>query len=266
MSGDCHDNDPRFVEYYASESATATAVERSIGIMRAVLRVRAGFGDNVNDLLVGDIGCNAGTQSRCWLSEGHRVRGVDISRDLIALARQRNADFESRARFDVGSATSLPWDSAQFDVCLLPELLEHVDDWRSCLAESIRVLKPGGTLFVSTTNVLSPRQQEFTLPLYSWYPSWMKKICVRKALTDAPQLANFATYPAVHWFSPYSIRKFLSEHDVDGFDRFDVVDMSGRGALTRALLASVKALPVLRFIGHVLTPATIIIGRKRTAT
>ena len=261
MSSDCHDNDPRFVEYYASESATAAAGARSAGIMRAVLRMRARFGDEINDLLVGDIGCNAGTQSRCWLGEGHRVRGIDISRELVMLARQRNADFGSKAEFDVGSATSLPWDSSQFDVCLLPELL---DDWRSCLMESIRVLKPGGTLFVSTTNVLCPRQQEFTLPLYSWYPNWAKKICVRKALTDAPRLANFATYPAVHWFSPYSLKRFLSDHEVDGFDRFDVIDVSGRGAVARILLASIKTVSVLRFIGHVLTPATIVIGRKRS--
>ena len=261
MHDSAHDNDPRFVDYYAHESLTEKATQRANGILRAVLRMRARLGDRGDDLLVADIGCNAGTQSRCWLAEGHRVSGIDISRDLVELARQRNAAYGDRAQFDVASATALPWAAGKFDVCLLPELLEHVDDWQSCLDEAIRVLKPGGSLYLSTTNVLCPKQQEFTLPLYSWYPGWAKKICERKALTDSPQLANFASYPAVHWFSPYGLKTYLAARGVRAFDRFDLIDPTGRGAAPRAILAAVR-LPPLRFLGHVLTPSTTLFGRK----
>jgi SAM-dependent methyltransferase len=262
MQDNANDNDPRFVDYYAEASLTAQAAERAAGIMRAVLRTRTQLGDRVDQLLVADIGCNAGTQSRCWLEQGHTVNGVDISRDLVELARQRNAEFGARADFGVASATALPWEADRFDVVLLPELLEHVEDWQSVLNEAVRVLKPGGALFLSTTNVLCPKQQEFALPFYSWYPGWVKKICVRKALTDAPHLANFATFPAVHWFSPYGLKRYLGARGVKAFDRFDLIDATGRGPLVGAALAAVKALPPLRFAAHVATPSTLMFGRK----
>jgi 2-polyprenyl-3-methyl-5-hydroxy-6-metoxy-1,4-benzoquinol methylase len=259
---DLHSNDSRFVQYYEHESTTAAALARAAGIMRAVVRSRRELGAGVEKLRVADIGCNAGTQSRCWLEQGHSVRGVDISRDLVRLAQQRNASFGEQATFEVGSATSLPWEARLFDVCLMPELLEHVSDWRSCLTEAIRVLKPSGTLYLTTTNVLCPIQQEFTLPLYSWYPRRLKQYVVRRASSDAPQWANYASFPAVHWFNPYRLKSFLAAHGVRGLDRFDLIDVSGRSRGARLLVGGIRRLPPLRFLGHVMTPSTILVGQK----
>ena len=256
-------NDPRFVDYYAEQSMSEETAQRSTGIMNTVLRIRSENGDSVDDLLVADIGCNAGTQSRQWLNAGHRVSGIDISADLIELARTRNSDFAHKSAFEVGSATELPWESGRFDVCLMPELLEHVEDWHRCLSEGIRILKPGGSIFLSTTNVLCPFQNEFTLPLYSWYPAWLKRHYVRKALSDAPHLANFASYPAVHWFSPYSLKRALNAMNVDARDRFDMIDTTGRPALARAAVAMARALPPIRLLGHCMSVSTMLLGRKR---
>jgi 2-polyprenyl-3-methyl-5-hydroxy-6-metoxy-1,4-benzoquinol methylase len=100
-------------------------------------------------------------------------------------------------------------------VCLLPELLEHVVEWMACLKETARILRPGGVLFLSTTNKLCPSQQEFSLPLYSWYPRPLKRHFEKLAVTKRPELENFARYPAVNWFSFYSLRSELSRL---GFD------------------------------------------------
>src|SRR5690606_27989416 len=229
---------------------------------RCILRVRLKSGSGIEGLHVADIGCNAGTQSRCWLERGHSVQGLDISRDLVDVARKRNAEFGERAKFEVGSATSLPWSSESFDVCLLPELLEHVDDWKACLEEATRVLKVGGTMYVSTTNVLCPVQQEFDLPAYSWYPKFLKRHYVRRALTTRPELVNFATYPAIHWFSPYGLSSFLARRGVTALDRFDLIDVESKGMAARGLVAATRALPPLRFAGHLLTPSTVLVGIK----
>jgi 2-polyprenyl-6-hydroxyphenyl methylase/3-demethylubiquinone-9 3-methyltransferase len=259
---DAHRNDPRFVEYYAQESASARATERAHGIRGAVLRARARAGLAVENLNVADVGCNAGTQSRCWLECGHRVTGLDISRDLVALARERSAEFGERARFEVGTATRLPWESGTFDVCLLPELLEHVDDWRSCLEEGVRVLKPGGALYLSTTNVLCPVQQEFTLPGYSWYPAWVKRRIVARSLTTHRRWVNYASYPALHWFSPYGLSRFLSDRDVKALDRFDLIDLESKSPVARLIVGLVRAVPPIRLLGHIATPSTTLVGLK----
>ena len=259
---DANRNDPRFVEYYARESASDRAVSRALGIMAAVLRARRQDGLGTEALLVGDIGCNAGTQSHCWLERGHSVRGLDISRDLVVVAQTRNAEFGARARFEVASATAVPWPSASLDVCLLPELLEHVDDWESVVREGVRVLKPGGTLYLSTTNVLCPVQQEFTLPLYSWYPGFLKRRLVKLSTSTHPEYVNFASYPAVHWFDPYRLGRFLRQLGIETRDRFDLIDVENKGAAAQLVVWAIRRLPPLRFIGHVLTPSTVLVGRR----
>ncbi len=259
---DLHSNDARFIDYYARASDSDRARERALGIMRTVLRARAADGLPIEDLKVADIGCNAGTQSRCWLEKGHRVHGIDVSSELVGIATKRSNIFGNRARFDVGFAESLPLQSESVDVSLMPELLEHVQDWKACLLEATRVLRVGGSLFVSTTNVLCPKQQEFNLPFYSWYPGVLKQHYLKLATTSAPQLVNFATFPAYHWFSPYSLKRFLEPLGFRVRDKFDLIDTNRKGRAARLAVSLAKALPPLRLLGHVLTPASTVIAHK----
>ena len=211
---------------------------------------------------VADIGCGAGTQCRLWAARGHRVFGVDVNEPLIRLAEKRAAEEGVEIKFEVGSATALPWADRTMDVCLVPELLEHVADWQSCVNEAARVLRPGGLLYLSTTNVLCPKQQEFTLPLYSWYPGPLKRYCERLAVTTRPAIANFAKYPAVHWFSFYGLRDFLEPLGFRCLDRFDLIDTAGKGTHAKFIVGVVQAIPLLRFLGHVATPSTYLVAVK----
>jgi 2-polyprenyl-6-hydroxyphenyl methylase/3-demethylubiquinone-9 3-methyltransferase len=148
------------------------------------------------------------------------------------------------------------------DVCLFPELLEHVADWQSCLNEAARILRPGGLLYLSTTNVLCPRQEEFNLPLYSWYPEPLKRYCERLAVTTHPALAGYATYPAVNWFSFYGLRDFLEPLGFRCLDRFDLIDTAGKGRLAQFIVTALRGVPLLRFLGHVATPSTYLVAVK----
>jgi len=250
-----------FYEYYKRQSLSPRTLERFRAIAEVVLRIRdpRGSGDRFDVL---DVGCGAGTQCRFWTGKGHRYQGVDINEPLIRLASERAAENGLAARFKVGSATALPFPDASFDVCLVPELLEHVEDWRSCLEEAVRVLRPGGVVFVSTSNKLCPVQEEFVLPGYSWYPAPLKRWIVRRALTDKPALANYAKYPAVHWFSFYQLRAFFATFGFESFDRFDVMRLDNKSATARRIVAALRAVPLLRFFGHVMTPGTVLVARR----
>ena len=124
-------------------------------------------------------------------------------------------------------------------------------------------VRPGGLLYLSTTNVLCPKQQEFNLPLYSWYPGPLKRYCERLAVTTHPALANYAKYPAVHWFSFYQLRDFLAPLGLRCLDRFDLIDTTGRSLPARAVVRLLRAVPLLRFLGHVATPSTYLVAGKR---
>jgi 2-polyprenyl-6-hydroxyphenyl methylase/3-demethylubiquinone-9 3-methyltransferase len=257
-----HDSHVEFFQYYANASSTPEARDRFRRIRDAVLNVqRQRRGDGVYE--VADIGCGAGTQSLLWAELGHRVCGLDVNHPLLDLARKRASDRGYTIDFRLGSATSLPLPDSSVDVCLAVELLEHVADWISCINEFTRILRPEGVLFLSTTNKLCPVQHEFTLPLYSWYPGAAKRYCERLAVTTRPQLANHAKYPAVNWFSYYGLRNALKKRGfVTVMDRFDLMDTAKKGAGANALVTSIRMIPVLRWLGHVATSGTMVLGVK----
>lgn len=259
-----HGSHPDFYEYYAAESQSESTVRRFRGIQATVLRVASQTGMQ-SPLDVADIGCGAGTQCRLWAERGHRVHGVDVNEPLIRLAEKRSLEQGLSIKFEVGSATALPWGDRTMDVCLVPELLEHVTDWQSCLNEAARVLRSGGLLYLSTTNVLCPKQHEFTLPLYSWYPGPLKRYCERLAVTTHPALANYAKYPAVHWFSFYGLRDYLGPLGFHCLDRFDLTDPAGKSAIARTVIRALRAVPPLRLVGHLATPSTYLVAVKDVA-
>lgn len=98
-----------------------------------------------------DIGCGDGlaTSVASNASPGHRFVGVDWSADAV---RQASARGLTLVRAGVeGPGLPLAPDAA--DVVIMSELIEHLVDTDAALDEAWRVLKPGGTLLLSTPNL-----------------------------------------------------------------------------------------------------------------
>jgi 2-polyprenyl-6-hydroxyphenyl methylase/3-demethylubiquinone-9 3-methyltransferase len=254
--------DRRFYDYYASKSQSEATLLRFESIRDAVLRVLRQNQLPTLKLDVADIGCGAGTQSFVWATSGHNVHAIDINEPLLSLAKDRAAKYEYDIEFRVGSATALPWPNGSMNVCLVPEVLEHVQGWQTCLDEFTRVLRPGGLLFLTTTNRLCPIQEEFTLPLYSWYPARLKRYYEGLATGERPEIVNYAKYPAVNWFSFYGLRAELGRRGLRSLDRFDVMNMSGKSLSKRVLASLIRALPPMRLLAHFASPGTMIVGIK----
>ncbi len=251
-----------FFKYYAQQSLSPKALERFRATADMLLRMAPG-GSKAGPLDVLDVGCGAGAQAQIWLERGHRYRGLDINRPLVELAEQRARQQNLQADFEVGSATELPYADACVDICMLPFLLEHVAAWQTSVDEALRVLRPGGLIFISTTSKLCPAQDEFNLPAYGWYPPPLKRYFERRAVTDWPAVVNHAKYPAVHWFSVYQLARYLRDRGCSTYDRFDVMDAAGKSTKVRAALAFIRGFAPARFVGHVLTPYTLVVGRKQ---
>jgi ubiquinone/menaquinone biosynthesis C-methylase UbiE len=254
-----------FYHYYAQASQTPKTLQRFRSIRDSVVRVLENTGGARQGLDVADIGCGAGTQCLVWAEMGHRVHGLDVNEALLELAQKRATEAGYTIEVQVGSAVKLPWADESMDVCLVIELLEHVADWEPCLSECQRVLKPGGVLFLTTSNKLCPFQQEFDLPLYSWYPGWVKRRFERLAVTTRPELVNHAEFPAVNWFTFYGLRATLGTRNFRCLDRFDMMDLSGKAPWAKAIVSLIRSVPVLRWFAHVATEGTTIAAVKGTA-
>lgn len=259
-----HSSHDKFTEYYSQRNGREEMVRRFRNLRDTLLAV-IGRERAKQGLDVVDIGCNAGANCFVWAELGHRVAGLDINEPLLTIARQRAAEANYQIDFRLGSAAALPWPDASFDVCVVPELLEHVVEWQRCLDEFCRVLRPGGIVYVSTTNWLCPIQEEFQLPLYSWYPSPLKHHYERLAVTTRPELANYAKFPAVNWFSFFGLRTALAKRGLRSIDRFDAASMrDDLSSRKRVMLAILRAIPPIRLLGHIASRGTRVIGIKHS--
>ncbi len=257
-----HSTHEHFFEYYANASRCQATLDRFTSVRNKILRRIAESAQAPRSLEVVDIGCGAGSQCFLWAEMGHHVHGLDVNQPLVQLARERSHEAGHVVDFRVGSCTQLPWPDKSMDVCLMLELLEHVREWKECISECIRVLKPGGVLFITTSNKLCPIQCEFNLPLYSWYPAILKRHFERLASTTKPELANFAKYPAVNWFSFYQLRSFLSPHQMRCLDRFDLIDKTSFPA--RVVVECIRRFPLLRWFAHAATSGTILLAFRES--
>ena len=258
-------SDDAFFQYYENESLKPATLGRFAATKAAVMRAARHFGLPEGPARVADIGCGAATQCAMWARDGHHVFGVDINDRLVNLGRGRAAAEKLKIDLSIGSATQLPWSDASMDIVLCPELLEHVADWKTVLREAVRVTRPGGVLYLSTTNKLCPSQEEFNLPAYAWYPAPLKRHYERLAVTTRPDLANHAQYPAVNWFTYFSLRDDLAPMGLTCLDRFDVAALAAHGAAGKLVLGTVRAVPPLRWAAHVMTPYTMVFAHKRAA-
>lgn len=93
-----------------------------------------------------DVGCGTGTLSQMILEMGspREVLGIDPSEGFIDYARERVID--SRVRFEVGDARTLPYSRADFEAVVSGLVLNFVPEPAKAVAEMARVTRPGGTV------------------------------------------------------------------------------------------------------------------------
>lgn len=107
-----------------------------------------------------DIGCGAGPGLRYLAAQGAQAVGTDLVAYPLVEA-QRLTPGAGLVQADAGYA--LPFASRRFDMLLLSELIEHLDNATALLQECYRVVRTGGHIIVTTPNLWDIRR--ITAPL-----------------------------------------------------------------------------------------------------
>jgi SAM-dependent methyltransferase len=76
---------------------------------------------------------------------------IDTSAEMLVQAKSMMHHAGLRPHFQQADVMLLPYDDQSFDVVMAAHVLEHLPDPQRALAEMIRVLKPGGMVFVCVT-------------------------------------------------------------------------------------------------------------------
>ena len=106
-----------------------------------------------------NIGCGVGRVEKYLAPRVKELWAVDVSGQMVRLARQRLAGFENVHVREVGNRDFLSvFEPERFDLVFSLLVLQHLEreDAFLYLREARRVLKPGGTLVTQFPNYLSP--------------------------------------------------------------------------------------------------------------
>lgn len=104
-----------------------------------------------------DLGCGGGRHAYQALRLGARVVALDagqgevrqVRATLAAMAEAGEVGGDDEAGVVQGDALALPFPDEAFDRVIAAEVLEHIPDDSSAIAELARVLKKGGTMAVT---------------------------------------------------------------------------------------------------------------------
>ena len=196
------------------ESRRLALLAKKTGLMQRVLEER-GVGRRGLD-----IGCGQGAYVGRMRELGFDVHGIDMSAGQVRLAA-RNVGAEL---VRVGSALDIPAPDASFDFLYIINVLHHlpsVEEQRRAFRELLRVLKPGGLVFVheiNTRNILFRFYMSYVFPSLNCIDEGVERWLLPHELqtyTDAEVvdvryftfLPDFFPAPIVRLFAP--IERFL---------------------------------------------------------
>src|SRR5919108_5911347 len=147
-----------------------------------------------------DVGCGTGVAAITAARIGARVRGVDLTPELLERARENARIANVEIDFREGDVEALPLDDGEFDVVLSHYGHMFAPRPDVAIAEMLRVLKPGGTIAFTTWPPELLIGSSFRLvssymppppPGVSPPPQWGDVAIVRERLGDAVKDIQF---------------------------------------------------------------------------
>ncbi|XP_011686796.1 PREDICTED: hexaprenyldihydroxybenzoate methyltransferase, mitochondrial-like [Wasmannia auropunctata] len=103
-----------------------------------------------------DIGCGGGILTERLARIGAQVTGIDASAELINVAKEHaklDPNISERLNYILTTVEDFSQkEKESYDTAVISEVLEHVTDPQLFLKECVKMVKPGGSIFITTEN------------------------------------------------------------------------------------------------------------------
>ena len=178
-------------------------------------------------LRVLDIGCGTGAMLDDLAPFGD-VTGADFAPEALAFCRERGAGNGTNYKLTRADVRCLPFQSNSFDVVTAMDIIEHIDDDKAASREILRVLKPGGRLFVTVPAFPSLwSEHDEALHHYRRYTAPHLKDVFQRVGFAVPRLSYTVTslFPLIWTYRQLSKR--FSKKRPDAEKKADLVEFTG---------------------------------------
>ena len=195
-----------------------------------------------------DLGCGEGRHSvGAAFARSIMVVGLDMNRLDLINANEKADEFlgeKHGVSWTQGDALQLPFHDHAFDCVIISEVLEHLHDANTVLAEASRVVRPGGRVAVSVPRFVPEWICWHLSPDYHTVPGGHVRIFTEQALITAVRAHGFKVITR-HWahalHTPYWWLKCAlwarrtESRLIKAYHHFLVWDLMKKPRLTRGL-------------------------------
>jgi 2-polyprenyl-3-methyl-5-hydroxy-6-metoxy-1,4-benzoquinol methylase len=110
-----------------------------------------------------EVGCGCGTESLWLAMQGHHITGIDITEDLLRVARARKRVLEEALRRPLHcqflSRSLLDLEEDSFEMIWMEQAFHHLEPRAEVVKKLASLLRPGGRLLISEANGWNPALQ-----------------------------------------------------------------------------------------------------------
>lgn len=145
------------IRHFDQLAATWWDPKGEMGPLHALNPPRTRFVDHacggLRNKIALDVGCGGGLLSEAMAQAGAEVTGIDLASQALDVARGHATQSGLKIDYRECAAERLAEERpGAFDVVCCMEMLEHVPDPGSVIQACTRLVKPGGTVVLSTIN------------------------------------------------------------------------------------------------------------------
>ncbi len=102
-------------------------------------------------------GCGAGVHIKEYQRKGAKVKGFDISKTMVSLAKKNCP----KTKLEIGDINKIPFSSSSFDVVTASLILDYVNNLKKAFKEVARVLKKGGLFYYSNDSIFNSARSKY---------------------------------------------------------------------------------------------------------
>jgi 2-polyprenyl-3-methyl-5-hydroxy-6-metoxy-1,4-benzoquinol methylase len=151
----------------------------------------------------------------CRRAPNVRVVAIDLAAEMLHVAKLNVelASLRDRVMLNLVDAKQIPYDSGRFDAIMSNSIVHHIPEPASVLAEAVRVVRPGGLIFIrDLLRPVSEAEVRRLVALYAADCNDHQRSMFDASLRAALMLAEIRALVAALGFPAETVRQTSDRH------------------------------------------------------